>query len=84
MCEEIEYGRLYDTRPTNSEDRMKRAILLIRKGWCNTRAYDDCFEMGDGGFVLALFMDHIRTVAPELRAMMIAQDAWSDEYKSYG
>lgn len=83
MISETEYDRLYANRPKTTKGRANRAALLIRGGKCSgefSRAYDDCFEMGDGAQVLALLMQRVRE-RPELREMMKAQGVWSDEYE---
>lgn len=78
-----EYERLYANRPATTRGRINRAILLIRRGWANMRAYDDCFEMGDGGAVLSGLMHHIRYREPDLREAMKAQRVWSTEYDAW-
>lgn len=83
MISEAEYNRLYANRPKTTMGRANRAALLIRGGKCSgefSRAYDDCFEMGDGAQVLALLMERVRE-RPELREMMKAQGVWSDAYE---
>lgn len=75
-----DYDRLYANRLTTTRGRINRAILLIRRGWANMRAYDDCFEMGDGGAVLSGLMHHIRYREPDLREAMKAQRVWSADY----
>jgi len=79
-AEEHLYDRLYRNRPHTRAGRVRRAILLIRKGWCDSRAFDDCFEMGDGGQVLDDLLHHIATKEPQLRTLMEAQRAWSPDY----
>lgn len=83
MISDAEYDRLYASRPKTTMGRANRAALLIRGGKCSgefSRAYDDCFEMGDGAQVLALLMERVRE-RPELREMMKAQGVWSDDYE---
>lgn len=72
---DCEYDRLYEDRPTTSDGRADRYILLARKGWANTRAGDDCFESGDGEEVLALLFDKIRR-EHEIRALLVNGDTW--------
>ena len=74
------YERLYANRPTTTRGRINRAILLIRRGWANMRAYDDCFELSDGGAVLSSLMHHIRYREPDLRDAMKVQRVWSADY----
>lgn len=84
MISEAEYDRLYADRPKTTKGRANRAALLIRGGRCSgefSRAYDDCFEMGDGAQVLALLMERVRE-RPELREMMKAQGVWSEDYEN--
>ena len=84
MISEAEYNRLYANRPKTTMGRANRAALLIRGGKCSgefSRAYDDCFEMGDGAQVLALLMERVRERL-ELREMMKAQGVWSDDYET--
>ena len=78
-----EYERLYANRPATTRGRVNRAILLIRRGWANMRAYDDCFEMGDGGAVLSGLMRPIRYREPDLREAMKAQRVWSVDYDAW-
>lgn len=78
---ETEYNRLYANRPKTPKGRANRAALLIEGGRCSgsfSRAFDDCFEMGDGAQVLALLMEKVRA-RPEFKDMMIEQGVWSDE-----
>jgi len=77
------YDRLYANRPATTRGRINRAILLIRRGWASMRAYDDCFEMGDGGAVLSGLMHHIRYREPGLREAMKAQRVWSAEFDAW-
>lgn len=84
MISEAEYDRLYANRPKTTKGRANRAALLIRGGKCSgefSRAYDDCFEMGDGAQVLALLMERVRA-QPELREMMKAQGVWAEDYEN--
>lgn len=84
MISEAEYDRLYANRPKTTKGRANRAALLIRGGRCSgsfNRAFDDCFEMGDGAQVMALLMETVREY-PELREMMKAQGVWSDELEA--
>lgn len=84
MISEAEYDRLYANRPKTARGRANRAALLIRGGRCSgsfSRAFDDCFEMGDGAQVMALLMETVREY-PELREMMKAQGVWSDELEA--
>ncbi len=75
------YNRLYANPPKTIKGRVNRAALLIREGCAYTRAYDDCFEMGDGGEVLAHLMERVRK-EPHLRDMMVKQGAWSASYEN--
>ena len=80
MISEAEYDRLYASRPKTTRGRANRAVLLIRGGRCSgsfNRAFDDCFEMGDGAQVMALLMEAVHN-EPDLKALMIAQGVWSD------
>ncbi len=70
-----EYDRLYKDRPTTSEGRAERYILLAQKGWANIRAGDDCFESGDGEEVLALLFERIRR-EHEIYALLVDEDTW--------
>jgi hypothetical protein len=84
MMTEAEYDRLYKNRPRTTRGRANRAALLIRGGRCSgsfSRAFDDCFEMGDGAQVLALLMERVRQ-DPELKSLMQAQGVWSDELEN--
>ena len=74
------YDRLYHNRPKTTQGRIRRAILLIRKGWCNSRAYDDCFEIGDGQQVLEGLLDYICRKEPKLRDELIRMGYWGREY----
>jgi len=79
MISEAEYDRLYANRPKTTRGRANRAALLIRGGRCSgsfNRAFDDCFEMGDGAQVLALLMERVRA-EPDLKTLMIEQGVWS-------
>ena len=78
--EEQIYDRLYFNRPTTTRGRINRAIMLTHKGWCNSRAYDDCFEMGDGDQVLEGFLDHIQSREPFLREKLIDLGFWAPWY----
>ncbi len=80
MISDAEYNRLYRQPPKTTKGRALRAALLIRRGVACTRAYDDCFEQGDGGNVLALLLENVRA-HPELRRMMREQGAWSKDYE---
>lgn len=80
MISEAEYDRLYANRPKTTRGRANRAVLLIRGGRCSgefSRAFDDCFEMGDGDAVVALLMERFRR-EPDLKALMKAQGVWDD------
>ncbi|MBK8174848.1 MAG: hypothetical protein IPK66_06135 [Rhodospirillales bacterium] len=84
MISEAEYDRLYASRPKTTRGRANRAALLIRGGRCSgeyNRAFDDCFEMGDGAQVMALLMETVREY-PELKEMMKAQGVWSDDLEN--
>jgi hypothetical protein len=76
---EAEYDDLYANPPKTRKGRAWQAAYLIRHGRACTRAYDDCFENGDGEQVLALLMQQVRD-EPALRQMMKQQGAWSADY----
>jgi hypothetical protein len=81
---DAEYDRLYANRPKTTKGRANRAALLIRAGRTSgeySRAFDDCFEMGDGGQVVALLMECVRA-EPALEQMMREQGVWSDSMES--
>lgn len=78
-ADERTYDRLYRDRPHTRAGRVRRAILLVRKGWCDSRAFEDCFEIGDGGHVLDDLLRHIATKEPELRTLMRDQGSWCPE-----
>jgi hypothetical protein len=80
MISDAEYNRHRDNRPKTRKGRAWLAGFLIRNGRACTRAYDNCFEEGDGDQVLALLMQEVRA-DPELRLMMEEQGAWSDAYE---
>jgi hypothetical protein len=79
MISDAEYDRLYLDRPKTRKGRAWLAGYLIRNGRACTRAYDNCFEDGDGGEVLALLMQEVRA-DPDMRRMMKEQGAWSRDY----
>jgi hypothetical protein len=79
MMSDAEYVRLYLDRPKTRKGRAWLAGYLIRNGRACTRAYDNCFEEGDGGEVLALLMREVRA-DPDMRRMMEEQGAWSRDY----
>lgn len=79
--QERAYFRLYADRPTTTQGRVERAIRLLGLGWGNSRAYDDCFEAGDGEIVLARLLRHVADVDLSLRQAMIEQRRWSREYE---
>lgn len=84
MISEAEYDRLYANPPKTTKGRANRAALLIRGGRCSgsfSRAFDDCFEMGDGAQVLALLTERVRQ-DPELKSLMQTQGVWSDELEN--
>lgn len=60
MMSDAEYDRLYLDRPRTRKGRAWLAGYLIRNGRACTRAYDNCFEEGDGGEVLALLIREVR------------------------
>ncbi len=72
---ERDYDRLYEDRPTTTEGRAERYILLTRRGWANSRAGDDCFESGDGEEVLERLFEKIRR-DPEIRALIVGGQTW--------
>lgn len=74
-----EYDHLYANPPRTRKGRAWQAAYLIRHGRACTRAYDDCFENGDGAQVLALLVQKVRD-EPGLRRMMEEQGAWSADY----
>lgn len=78
MIREAEYHRLYANPPRTLPGRVNRAALLLREGLGRSRAFDDCFEMGDGGDVLARLLYRAHTEDPELLEMMKAQGIWTD------
>ena len=73
--EEHEYNRLYAERPTTTEIRAERYILLARKGWADSRAGDNCFEAGDGEAVLALLFEKIRSDT-DIRTLLVDDKTW--------
>lgn len=77
------YERLSTDCSMTAQGRVKRAIPLIRKGWCDCRAYDTYFEMWDGDEVLSGLMCHVKQREPELRAMMTAQGFWSGYFDNW-
>ena len=86
LCElsDAEYHRAvrpYVETPTTTKGRAERAAILIRKGLCSTRQYDNCFEMSDGDQVMAYLMLEVRK-DPDLRYLMQRQGHWSDSYDS--
>jgi hypothetical protein len=80
MMSDAEYDRLYLARPRTRKGRAWLAGYLIRNGRACTRAYDNCFEEGDGGEVLALLIREVRA-DPDMRRMMEEQGAWSGTYE---
>lgn len=81
MMTEEDYNRHYEHFPRTLKGRVWLAGYLIRNGRGCSRLYDNCFENGDGTEVMAHLMRRIRTEEPELREMMQAQGAWSDNYE---
>jgi hypothetical protein len=79
MMSDAEYDRLYLDQPKTRKGRAWLAGFLIRNGRACTRLYDNCFESGDGGQVLALLMQEVRE-RPDMRRMMQEQGAWSCDY----
>ena len=63
---DTEYDRLCLDPPKTRKGRAWLAGFLIRNGRACTRAYDDCFENGDGDQVLALLMREVRA-DPDMR-----------------
>lgn len=45
------------TRAKSAEERAEIAAAYIRRGRPATRAFADCFEMGDGSMVLSILWD---------------------------
>lgn len=85
LMSEAEYDRLYADRPKTAKGRANRAARLIEGGRCSgsfSRAFDDCFEMGDGSQVAALLMEKVRA-RPELKAMMVEQGVWSPDFEKW-
>jgi hypothetical protein len=81
MISDAEYDCLYHDRPKTRKGRAWLAGYLIRNGRACTRAYDNCFEEGDGAEVLALLMQGENLCAdPDMRRMMEEQGAWSRDY----
>jgi hypothetical protein len=80
MISDAEYARRRDHRPTTRKGRAWLAEYLIRNERACTRAYDNCFEEGDGDQVLALLLAQVRA-DPDLRRMMEEQGAWSPAYE---
>lgn len=80
MISDGEYEHYRDNPPKTRKGRAWLAAFLIRNGRACTRAYDNCFEEGDGEQVLALLMREVRS-DPELRRMMEEQGAWSQHYE---
>jgi hypothetical protein len=80
MIDDDEYNRLCERQPKSLKGRVWLAAYLIRNGSACTRLYDNCFENGDGGLVMAHLMREIRTESPELRDMMQEQGVWSADY----
>ena len=67
------YEKLRNNRPKTQRGRVQRALLLIRKGWIDSQAFGDCFEMNDGKAVWAAVLVHICTKEPRLRQALIDQ-----------
>lgn len=80
MISDGEYEHYRDNPPKTRKGRAWLAAFLIRNGRACTRAYDNCFEEGDGEQVLALLMREVHN-DPELRRMMEEQGAWSPRYE---
>lgn len=80
MISDQEYQRYRDNRPRTRKGRAWLAAFLIRNGRAGTRAFDNCFEEGDGEQVLGLLMREVRS-DPDLRRMMEAQGVWSPRYE---
>ncbi|NQW11772.1 MAG: hypothetical protein HQ481_18065 [Alphaproteobacteria bacterium] len=77
---EAEYQRMYASPPRTLPGRVNRAALLLRGGMGRSRAFDDCFEIGDGKDVLARLLYRAHTESPELLAMMKDQGIWSEAF----
>lgn len=80
MICDTEYHRLYANPPRTLPGRVNRAALLLRGGLGRSRAFDDCFEMGDGADVIARLLHRAHTESPELLAMMKDQGIWSEAF----
>lgn len=80
MISDEEYEHYRDNPPKTRKGRAWLAAFLIRNERACTRAYDNCFEEGDGELVLALLMREVRN-DPGLRRMMEEQGAWSPRYE---
>jgi hypothetical protein len=80
MISDEEYEHYRDNPLTTRKGRAWLAAFLIRNGRACTRAYDNCFEEGDGEQVLALLLREVRN-DPDLRRMMEEQGAWSPRYE---
>lgn len=84
MITDSEYHRLANTvyrdTPKTTAGRAQRAIAIIRRGHCEGRWYDNCFEMGDGNAVFQLVIEEIRK-HPEVRQMMVDQGFWGPNWQ---
>lgn len=80
MMSDTLYQRLYANPPRTVKGRVNRAALLLREGMGCSRAFDDCFEMGDGGDVLARLLYRAHTQSPDLIELMKAQGVWPDSF----
>lgn len=47
------------TRTTSARERATIAARYIRRGRTNGRAFDDCFEMGDGDAVVRALLERV-------------------------
>lgn len=74
------YNRLYRNLPATTQGRIRRAVQLIELGWCKTRVFDDCFEMGDGEAVLRGLLKQVAD-KPHLKAALIQQGFWSPDWE---
>jgi len=80
MITETEYQRMYAHPPKTVKGRVNRAVLLLREGLGRSRAFDDCFEMGDGADILDRLLYRAHTASPELLAMLQDQGIWSEAF----
>jgi hypothetical protein len=66
MMSDEDYDMYYQNPPQTMKGRAWLAGFLIRNDRACTRLYDNCFENGDGGQVLALLMQDVRR-SPDMR-----------------